>query len=244
MGVYANIGGSSKQISSIYDNIDGTSKKLSALYANINGSKKNILEPTYVWYRYPATSWEDNRGTSSIFSYTDTDYRECSLCGGHHYYYSGYLSSISDGDKVYSSYGFNTSTGLYYGSGSSLTYSSSNIENSSSYYNGYYYFSSYHHCLYLIGSYIDNGENEHGWSNGSGHDISAYRFGKPLSYSESNYEVITSKESYLYKNGFYYSVDSSYWEHRDCHDSDMNDGANNDEMEWYTGYYVKYIGKF
>ena len=29
-----------------------------------------------------------------------------------------------------------------------------------------------------------------------------------------------------------------------CHSSDPNDGANNDEMEYYDGYLIEYKGKF
>ena len=109
MGMYANIGGS-KQLTSLYINKDGTSKKLSACYANINGTSKNLLQLVYIWYRYPVTSWEDTHGTHNTFSYDPYNTGDT--------YHVGYLS-IDDGEKVYSSYGFNSSTGLYYGSGSS-----------------------------------------------------------------------------------------------------------------------------
>ena len=70
MAVFANIGGSSKQLSSIYGNIGGANKKLSSLYANIKGSNKDLLKVSYTWYRYPATSYEDCLGTSRTFTHT------------------------------------------------------------------------------------------------------------------------------------------------------------------------------
>ena len=242
MGMYTNIGGGSKQLTSLYINKDGSSKKLSACYANIKGSSKNLLDLTYVWYKYPVNKWEDTAGTSSTFSHTDTDNRECSLCGGHHYYTSGYLY-ISDGDRMYSSYGFNSSTGLYYGSGSSISYSSSTIDNNSSAYNGYYYFSSSYHCLYKIGSYEDEGTNEHGWSIGSGHDISSYRFAKAISYNSSTHKVVTSNTPYLYDDGEYFNKSTNGYQHHASQSYDPNDASNNDRMEWYYEYYVVYMGR-
>lgn len=237
MAVFANIGGSSKQLSSIYGNIGGASKKLSSLYANIKGSSKDLLKVSYTWYRFPATSYEDCLGTNSTFTHTDTDYRECSLCGGHHYYYSGYLY-LSDGDKLYPSYSFNSTAGIYVGTGTAVSYSSDDRNQ----YVNYYYPNNYDHCVYKVGYYTDNGVNEHGWDNGSGHDVTGYRFAKPLAYSTS-YKTITSDRPY-YSYGYYYTPDDDNWEHFNAHSFDPNDGANNDEMEYYTGYYVKYMGAF
>lgn len=143
MAVFANIGGSSKRVSSIYCNIGGANKKLSSLYANIKGSNKDLLKVSYTWYRYPATSYEDCLGTSRTFTHTDTDFRECSLCGEHHYYYSGYLY-LSDGDKLYPGYSFKSSIGIYVGTGSSVSYSSDNRDQ----YVNYYYPNNYDHCVY------------------------------------------------------------------------------------------------
>ena len=144
---------------------------------------------------------------------------------------------------MYSSYGFNSSTGLYYGSGSSISYSSSTIDNNSSAYNGYYYFSSSYHCLYKIGSYEDEGTNEHGWSIGSGHDISSYRFAKAISYNSSTHKVVTSNTPYLYDDGEYFNKSTNGYQHHASQSYDPNDASNNDRMEWYYEYYVVYMGR-
>lgn len=231
MSIYINVGGSRKQLQSIRTNKDGSNKILSTLYGRIQGSNKNLLETTYIWYKYVPNSWKDTAGTNTTFTHTDTDYRECGICGGHHYYTSGYLS-LSNGDKLYSSYGFDSSTGLYYGTGSVKIYSTSDPDG------GYYYYcSSGYHCLYKVGYYHDLGTNEHGWSNGSGCEISSYRFATPLvDYKSSPYTILTSTNQYAYSAGG--------GQHHRCHSSDPNDGANNDEMEYYDGYLIEYKGKF
>ena len=193
----------------------------------------------YIWYRYPVTSWEDTHGTHNTFSYDPYNTGDT--------YHVGYLS-IDDGEKVYSSYGFNSSTGLYYGSGSSKTYYISNIEENPIFYNNYYYFDSYYHCLYKIGGYYVFD----GASGGDGHNIEEYRFANPIAYTTSSCEIITSTKSSVHDTYYdntssrkydgYYNTNTDGYDGESCHeecDSDISD-----EMKWYSGYYTKYIGKY
>ena len=60
MPMYTNIGGGSKQLTSLYINKDGSNKALNNAYGNINGSKKEIFTATkyYCWRAYPVTAWQ------------------------------------------------------------------------------------------------------------------------------------------------------------------------------------------
>ena len=60
MSMYTNIGGGSKQLTSLYINKDGSNKALNNVYGNINGSSKEIFTATkkHWWKRYEVTEWE------------------------------------------------------------------------------------------------------------------------------------------------------------------------------------------
>ena len=78
MSVYANIGGGSKQLTSLYANINGSSKTISNMYANINGSSKIIFsaEKKYWYKRYNVASWDVKKSSmydSDFDSYYETD---------------------------------------------------------------------------------------------------------------------------------------------------------------------------
>lgn len=52
MPMYTNIGGGTKQLTSIYINKDGTRKSISNAYANINAISKEIFAQLYSWIKY------------------------------------------------------------------------------------------------------------------------------------------------------------------------------------------------
>lgn len=52
MPIYANIGGSSKQLISIYSNMGGSQKEILSVYSNINSTSKEIFRKKYRYGKY------------------------------------------------------------------------------------------------------------------------------------------------------------------------------------------------
>ena len=108
MPIYANIGGSSKQLTYYYANVGGTNKALSTVYSNIGGSNKIIFEgkKKHWWKRYDVTSWELKKGYSQYNSETD---RSDGLTSW------GYADYWNFDSYLYANYNFSTSSGKLYG---------------------------------------------------------------------------------------------------------------------------------
>ena len=110
MPMYTNIGGGSKQLTSLYINKDGSNKELSNAYANINGSSKEIFSKLYKWAKYAKGSHymalQYNYRSWQVSLYTT--YSICKSISVN----SSETEDSSGRGRVY--YGENTVSGAYY----------------------------------------------------------------------------------------------------------------------------------
>lgn len=212
MGLYVNIDGRKKIISSVYANINGARRKLSALYANVNGSRKDVLAVKYAWKRYKATSWEQVHGSWNTY----TDEITCAFDSSQtHTLTRGYVSV----DTSYDSFTFSPSTGQFTGRNGATCSIRENYENDTYTIEGRDPYNRWatpygSHQLFLIGSYhmqvfckkwnslgdtvisVETSDN--------GFDIQSYYYAKPTAYSTS-YDIVTSTNRYQYHDGEDYS---------------------------------------
>lgn len=212
MGLYVNINGSKKIISSVYANINGARRKLWALFANVNGLREDVLEVRYAWKRYKATSWEKVHGSWNTY----TGEVSCSFDSSQtHTLTYGYVSV----DTSYDSYTFSPSTGQFTGRNGATCSIHENYENDTYTIDGRDPYNRWatpygSHQLFLIGSYHmqvfckkwnslgDTVMSVETMNNGF--DIQSYYYAKPTAYSTS-YDIVTSTNRYQYHDGEDYS---------------------------------------
>ena len=99
MPMYTNIGGGTKQLTSIYINKDGTRKSISNAYANINAISKEIFAQLYSWIRYTYYGSTTRETYPDIDTWSD-DITETDILG----------SILADGLYIATSYTINEST--------------------------------------------------------------------------------------------------------------------------------------
>ena len=228
MGMYTNIGGSSKRLSSLYINNNGTRKKLSNAYGNINGTSKELLQVLYRWKKTYASKWESTYRTGSGTTYSYSDRSECSHCGYTHTFTGGRYDFYG---YYYSSVSYNSSTGTFTGSGATWT-SDINEDNYLSY-KGKWYLYDNNHLALKMGDYTRE-ITDCGISNGTGFTIPTYYYAVPTEYNGTT-EILTGTGRYSYYDGEKYESAIGY---------DYYDASNNDGIKHYGGYRIDYLGQY
>ena len=226
MGMYTNIGGGSKRLTSIYTNNNGSRKKLSNAYGNINGTSKELLQVLYRWKKTYASKWESTyrTGSGSTYSYESS----CSTCNTTHSFIGGMWCSPG---YYYSSVSYNNSTGEFRGSGG--TYINGIDKNNYTNAEGKWYISSFNHLALKMGSFKYY-ETACGITNGTGCRVPTYYYTVPTEYNGTT-EILTGTSRYSYSEGEKYER---------CYNYDYNDGSNNDGIKHYGGYRIDYLGQY
>lgn len=266
MPIYANIGGSSKQLTYYYANVGGTNKALSTVYSNIGGSNKIIFEgkKKHWWKRYDVTSWELKKGYSQYNSETD---RSDDLTSW------GYADYWNFDSYLYANYNFSTSSGKLYatnakkavwiadpdnGTGDNVLeqntyiynldssfkgyYADSHYSDSNSYYTSILYHVNYAYIMFLYastdGSLIGSGVNLI-------FDYFIYPWPSAHSY---NYTLVSSDTKYysssIPSNGYYMKDINNDGDGGGYGVYDKTDDRDETYAYGFDGYYWQYDGYY
>ena len=258
MPMYTNIGGGSKQLTSLYINKDGSNKALNNAYGNINGSSKLIFSATkYYWYKqYPVNGytlcdagsyWRDSSSTSTGLYIRD--------------FYSTDESIVLFSSMTY----FDNDPEFRFGGYTTVKYDYNRTEHDSndiSYYlnpsyNGYYYkendnmtfkISTETYKTYLEVIYHDTYvEYKHSLG------ISAAYYRVPNSHSTTNYNTIKSATKYSLKSvstgnstdGLHRTVATVSSASKTGYIiSSITDNSGDYKAYYCDGYYYEYLGYY